>query len=94
MVRARRLREPAASVGAGLATAYPPIATFRLEELIAEINAEPAATSEDGDAAGADVAAVLEPHTIGEVLDWARKHIATLSGVRMEAIKLDCRIET
>ena len=32
------------------------ITTFRLEELIAEINAEPAATSEDGDAAGADVA--------------------------------------
>ena len=85
-----------ASVGAGLATAYPPIATFRLEDLTAEINAEPTpATSEDGDVAGADVAtAVLEPHTIGEVLDRARKDIAALSGVRMEAIKLDCRIET
>ena len=26
--------------------------------------------------------------------DWARKGIATLSGVRVEAVKLDCRIET
>jgi hypothetical protein len=85
-----------ASVGAGLATMYPPITAFRLEELITEINAEPAATPEDGDATGAaaGVAIAREPHTIGEVLDWARRHIATLSGVRMEAVKLDCRIET
>ena len=83
-----------ASVGAGLATAYPPIATFPLEKLLGEINPEPAATPEDGDAAGAGVAAALEPHTIAEVLDWARTHIATLSGVRKEAVKLDCRIET
>ena len=83
-----------ASVGAGLATAYPPIATFPLEALIAEINAETDATPEDGDAAGAGVTAALEPHTIGEVLDRARRRIATLSGVRMEAVKLDCRIET
>ena len=81
------------SVGAGLATMYPPITAFRLEELIAD-NAEPAATPEDGDATGAGVAIAREPHTIGEVLDLARRHIATLSGVRMEAVKLDCRIET
>ena len=79
-----------ASVGAGLGTTYPPIASFPLEELI---NAEPAETPEDDDA-GAGAAIALEPHTIGEVLDWTRRHIATLCGVRVEAVKLDCRIET
>lgn len=42
----------------------------------------------------AGVAAAREPHRIAEVMDWARRRIATPSGVRMEAVKLDCRIET
>ena len=111
-----------AGVGAGLATAHLPIATFPIERLIAESevkmpkgdmsrftqtaagirvvsvppidNAEPPTSPEHGNAAGTGVVAALEPRTIGEVLDRARKHIATLSGVRMEAVKLDCRIET
>ena len=81
-----------ASVGAGLATVYPPIATFPLEGLIAETAAEPAVVPEDGEAVG--TAATREPHTIADVIDWARKRIATLAGVSMEAIKLDCRIES
>lgn len=78
-----------ASVGTGLAATYPPIATFPLEELIARTAAEPAVMSEDGEAVGA---ATRQPQTIAEVIDGARKHIATLAGVRMEAVKLDCRI--
>ena len=81
-----------ASVGAGLATVYPLIATFPLEKLIAETAAEPAAVPEDGKAVGTP--ATREPQTIADVMDQARKRIATLSGVRMEAVKLDCRIET
>lgn len=82
----------AASVGAGLATVHPPIATFPLEGLTAEIPTEPAAVPEYRDAAGTP--ATRELQTIADVMDWARKRIATLSGVRMDAIKLDCRIET
>ena len=63
-----------------------------LERLIAETEAEPAAEEEDGEAVGAP--ATPEPQTIADVMDRARKRIATLSGVRMEAVKLDCRIET
>ena len=85
-------RDLPASVGAGLATVYPPIATFPLEKLIAETAAEPARVPEDGGAVGTP--ATREPQTIVDVMDWARKRIATLSGVRMEAVKLDCRIET
>jgi len=81
-----------ASVGAGLATVYPPITTFPLEELTAEIPAQPAAVPEDRDTAGTP--ATREPQTIADVMDWARKRIATLSGVRMDAVRLDCRIET
>ena len=81
-----------ASVGAGLATVYPPVATFPLEKLIAEAAAEPAAVSEDGEAVGTPT--TREPQTIADVMDCARKRIATLSGVRMEAVKLDCRIES
>ena len=81
-----------ASVGAGLAAAYPPIATFPLEELIEETAAEPAVVPEDGEAVG--TAATRQPQTIADVIDWARKRIATLAGVRMEAVKLDCRIES
>lgn len=83
-----------ASVGAGLATAYPPIATFPLDKLIAGHGGEGVAAPETGDTAAAGGAAAREPHTIAEVMDWARKRIATLSGVRAEAVKLDCRIET
>lgn len=80
------------SVGAGLATVYPPIATFPLENLMSEPAAESAAVTDDGEAVGISTTRELE--TIAAVMDWTRKRIATLSGVRMEAVKLDCRIET
>lgn len=83
-----------ASVGSGLAIAYPPIATFALEELIGAHGGEPAAVSDKVETVGASGATAEEPHTIAEVMDWARKRIATLSGVRAEAVKLDCKIET
>ena len=81
-------RGRASSVGAGLAAAYPPIATFSLEELIADTAVEPAVAPDNGQAA------TRSPQTIADVIDGARRHIATLAGVRMEAVKLDCRIES
>ena len=85
-------RDLPASAGAGLAAVYPPITTFPLERLIADTEAEPVAAPEDGEAVGAP--ATTSPQTIADVMDRARKRIATLSGVRMEAVKLDCRIGT
>ncbi len=80
-------------VGAGLAVAHPPIAIFPLKELIAEHEGKPT-LSDELESTAAIGAAAGEPHTIAEVMDWARKRIATLSGVRTEAVKLDCRIES
>ncbi len=80
------------SVGTGLAKVYPHIAEFPLAELIAEKTAGPAAAPDSGETVGTP--APGEPRTIAEAMDLARKRIATLSGVRIEAVKLDCRIET
>ena len=85
-----------ASVGAGLGAENAPVATYPLEELIVEnddaTGGVRAGRDEDTTAESDSSSASL--HTISEVMDWARKRIATLSGVRIEAVKLDCRIET
>lgn len=83
-----------ASVGAGLAAKYGPIATFPIDDLIAESSSETVEVSADDGAAANGEFSGQEQHTIAEVMDWARKRIATLSGVRTEAVKLDCRIES
>ena len=74
-------RDNSVSVGSGIAADCPPFATFPLADLLPEAASEPAA-------------APPETRTIAEVMDWARRRIAALSGVSPQAIKLDCRIET
>ena len=69
-----------ASVGAGLATAFPPIAIFPLDDSTANAEDEPPIPERS--------------NSVGEVLKCARSQIATLSGVPMEAVRLDCRIVT
>ena len=84
------------TTGSGLGAENAPLATYPLEELIGQNGAEAdgirAGSDEDTAAGAAASSAAL--HTVAEVMDWARKRIATLSGARVEAVKLDCRIET
>ena len=82
------------SVGSGLAAKHDPIATYPLKELIVENGAETTEAEEDDGTATDTGASGREPHSIDEVMHQARKHIAKLSGVRMEAVKLCCRFET
>ena len=72
------------SVGSGLASEYPPIAVYSLDQLIPE-NRDAAPDGED-----------LEPSpgTIAAVMKQARGRIAALSGVNIAAVKLSCSIET
>ena len=70
------------------------VATYSIEELVGGNGLETTVVSDGGDAVSKSETYGHEPHTIAEVMDWARKRIAALSGVRMEAVKLDCRIET
>ena len=81
-----------ASVGAAIATVYPRIVTFRLEAPTAETAAESDAMPADGEAGGTP--ATRELQTIADVTGWERKRIATLAGLRVEAVQLGCRIET
>ena len=81
-----------ASVGAGLAVVQSPVATYSIEELVGENGSETTVVSDGGGGESEGETSRHEPHTIAEVMDWARKRIATLSGVRTEAVKLDCRI--
>ena len=89
-------RDVPTSVGAGLAAEHEPIAIYSILELMGGNGAETVAV-EAGKGVGnndQNDASNVEPTTISEVLERARKHIATLSGVRMEAVRLDCRLET
>jgi hypothetical protein len=77
-----------ASVGSGLAEEHKPIAVYSVDELAAESGAADTADSDFTDGEGGS-----QPGTIAEVMNWARERIATLSGVRTEAVKLDLKIE-
>ena len=83
-------RDNSASVGSGLAADCPPFAAFPLADLLPETAAQPPAGFQESEAA----AAPPQTRTIAEVMDWARRRIADLSGVSAQAVKLDCRIET
>jgi hypothetical protein len=86
------LRRVPASVGSGLAAEHKPIAELPLSDFMtdeaprAELEPEDAELSEPAPSDGA-------PHTIAEVMDWARQRIASLAGVKPEAVKLDLKVE-
>ena len=76
-----------ASVGSGLASEHEPIAVYPLDQLIG------ATKDQVSDQAGGDDAPEPGPDTIAEIMMNARKRIAMLSGVNVEAVKLSCAIE-
>ena len=76
-----------ASVGSGLASEHGPIAVYPLDQLIGATGDQVTDRAED------DEAPELGPDTIAEIMMHARKRIATLSGVSVEAVKLSCAIE-
>lgn len=85
-----------ASVGAGLANEHEPIAVYRIEDLIGESGGE-AVEARHGDKEEGDNKSEpfsVAPDNIAEVMDCARKRIASLSGMRLDAVRLDCRLET
>ncbi|MGH8251707.1 MAG: hypothetical protein ACREVI_13610 [Steroidobacteraceae bacterium] len=77
-----------ASVGSGLAAKHKPLGVYRIEDLTARIAAKDSMQPELPRAE-----ATFQQGTIAEVLDWARKRIASLSGVAAQSVKLDLKIE-
>lgn len=71
-----------ASVGSGLAQEFPPIASYRVAELLL--------TSPE---AALGAAAAEAPMTIANVVAAARQRVAQIAGVSPDAVKVDVRIE-
>jgi len=86
-------RDTASAVGAGLAERSDPIAEYPLIELMAELSSPnfEVAVGEDDD----DEPNVGEPKfaNIAEVMTWARQKVAELAGVKIEAVKLDLKVQ-
>jgi hypothetical protein len=81
-------------VGHSLALNYPAIAHFTLDELEAEMSQGAGDKDADAPVEPLDLAAPVEVDlpTIADVLAFARKKIAALSGLPVEAINLDLKM--
>jgi hypothetical protein len=80
------------SVGSGLADYRPPVATFPIADILGE--REGAAISPPtAPSLGSDSAGFQPSDTISQVMAITRERVAELAGVRLEAVKLDVKIE-
>ena len=84
----------ASSVGSGIAKQYPAVAIYSIEALMAAKPDETLQGGEEQPEPGEEV----EPEfprltTIADVMAWARERVAEIAGVRVEAVKLDLKME-
>ncbi len=87
----------ASSIGSGIAGKFKPVAVYTIESLL-DTSDDHADTESGGPAVDAEdteleAAEPLRLSTIGEVMAFARVKIADLAGVRLEAVKLDLKLE-
>lgn len=84
-------RAIASSVGSGIVAKHKPIASYSIEDLMSAVS--PAPKDKEEMEAEALRPETLQPATIAEVMAWARERVAELAGVRVEAVKLDLKLE-
>ncbi len=89
------LRGIARSVGSGIVKQYPRVAVYSIEALLsaAPIANQPPHTGIGGtidEGTGQEV----QPATIAEVMAWTRRRVAEIAGVRVDAVKLDLKLES
>lgn len=77
--------------GHGLAADFPPIANYNIDDLLEDCNAGEALAEEVVHTA--DAARAFDLKTVAEVLNFSREKIADLTGVPIEGIKLDLKME-
>ena len=80
-------------IGTGLAKAYQPIAVYSIADLIGNADQDEIDLSEYADD-DEEVMREGAPHTIAEVMAWARERIAEIAGVAPTAVKLDLTLKT
>lgn len=83
-------------VGHGLAEEYPPIANFSIDELEESVTKDVRKIANAAPSSHREVAAVAVPgsalDTVADVLTFARRKIAALTGMPVEAIRLDLKM--
>ena len=80
------------SAGTGLSAKFPRKAKYAIKNLVEVTDAVTPASPISGDVtAGTEV--INEPHSVPEVMAWARERIAKLVGVPLAAIKLEFKVE-
>jgi hypothetical protein len=80
------------SVGSGILEKYKPGAVYSLDELLTDDadKVQPQVERADDDADPQ----VFRPATIAEVMKWARERVAEIAGVRVDAVRLELKLES
>jgi hypothetical protein len=81
------------SVGSGLADYRPPVATYPLAALLGQPLREAGAGSAEAAVVLPENPGIRPSETISAIMASARERVAALAGVRLEAVKLDVKIE-
>lgn len=79
-------------VGSGIIKNYKRVGLYPMETVLAEAKAL-TWSDDDVELELAPEGDEVQPTTIAEVMDWAREHVARIAGVRVEAVKLDLKVE-
>jgi hypothetical protein len=79
-------------IGSGIIKDYERVALYPMEMLMAEAKAAEWSDG-DGELEATAEGDEVQPTTIAEVIAWAKEQVARIAGVRVEAVKLDLKVE-
>jgi len=82
----------ASSVGSGIVEKYKRVAVYSIESLLST-QAVQTSKPEEESLSDEDTEITGRPTTIAEVMAWARERVAEIAGVRIDAVKLDLKVE-
>ena len=85
-------RATPSSVGSGIIEKYKSVGRYSIDAIIAEAKALTWSEG-SGEVEPAPEAEEVQPTTIAQVMQWARERVAEIAGVRVEAVKLDLKLE-
>lgn len=82
----------ASSIGSGITEKYKPLSVYSISSLLSENVNQPAQAGETI-VPEEPTEPETAPTTISEVMDWARRRVAEIEKIQVEAVKLDLKIE-